>query len=94
MAVNLLEGEVNRGVDGYEYVISSHFADGSSRVKCVSDGVLVSLKAPDSITLVSESPVREALGMKPVKVSRSIRRTRPEEKGKTDGPVASIGHVF
>ena len=61
MGANLLEGEVIRGIDGYEYVIVSRFADGSSTVKRVSDGVLGSLKGTDTITLVSESPMREFL---------------------------------
>jgi hypothetical protein len=61
VAANLVEGEVIRGIDGYEYVIVSRFADGSSTVKRVSYGALGSLKGTDTITLVSESPMREFL---------------------------------
>ena len=55
---SLLEGEQIRAADGYIYEVVSRFPDGSVRIRRSVDGALGSLKAGDSINLVSESPLR------------------------------------
>lgn len=57
-AKNLLVGETFQGGDGMDWVVIEAFGDGSSTVRR-SDGLVVALKASDTIKLTQASALRD-----------------------------------